>query len=150
MNFIQLYTGIPHNCFPSGASLLQLLRLAALVLLVSGCSGLQPVKLQPEYTSAPGNTAVWDALDADHREDWFVLLNHGPTALDWRLRAIDTATESIDLQTFLWTFDTTGSLVLDHLIVAAERGVVVKLLIDDSFLASEDETLLELHHHPNI
>lgn len=150
MNFIRLYTGIPHNCFPSGASLRQLLRLAALVLLVSGCSGLQPVKLQPEYTSAPGNAAVWDALDADHQEDWFVLLNHGPTALDWRLRAIDTATESIDLQTFLWTFDTTGSLVLDHLIAAAERGVVVKLLIDDSFLAGEDETLLELHRHPNI
>jgi putative cardiolipin synthase len=66
------------------------------------------------------------------------------------LRAIDTATESIDFQTFLWSLDTTGALVLDHLIRAANRGVFVKLLIDDTFLLGEDKLLLELHHHPNI
>jgi putative cardiolipin synthase len=124
--------------------------LAALVLLINGCARLIPSELQPEYTAAPSQSQIWDALDADHQDDWFVLLNDGPTALDWRLRAIDTATESIDLQTFLWTFDTTGALLLDHLVLAADRGVQVKLLIDDTFLAGEDAVLLELHHHPNI
>jgi len=134
-----------------GISLLsRKLRTAALGLLVAGCTSLQPLELPPEQTRAPSHTGAWDVLNADHQEDWFVLLNHGPTALDWRLRAIDTATESIDLQTFLWTFDTTGTLVLDHLLEAANRGVEVKLLIDDSFLAGEDEVLLELHRHPNI
>ena len=93
---------------------------------------------------------MWQSLEADHPDDWFVLLNDGPSALDWRLRAIDTATESLDLQTFLWSLDTAGSMVLDHIVAAADRGVEVKLLIDDTFLLGEDEMLLELHHHPNI
>ncbi len=119
-------------------------------ILLAGCASLQPVDKSSEYTPELSHAAAWDALDGDRQGDWFVLLNQGPTALDWRLRAIDSATESIDLQTFLWTFDTTGSLVLDHLVEAADRGVRIKLLIDDSFLLGEDEMLLELHRHPNI
>ncbi len=120
------------------------------VLLVAGCTSLEPVHLPPELTPEPSHSGVWEALDAASQEDWFVLLNDGPSALDWRLRAIDTATESIDFQTFLWSFDVTGSMVLDHLVSAADRGVLVKLLIDDTFLLGEDQLLLELHQHPNI
>lgn len=120
------------------------------VVLFAGCARLEPVSLPAEYTPAPGEAAIWDELDMDHGEDWFVLLNEGPSALDWRLRAIDSATESIDLQTFLWSLDVVGSMVLDHLVLAANRGVHVKLLIDDTFLLGEDQMLLELARHPNI
>ncbi len=83
-------------------------------------------------------------------DDWYVLLNDGPGALDWRLRAIDSATDSIELQTFLWSFDISGALILDHLVAAADRGVMIRLLIDDTFLLSQDSALLALHRHPNI
>ena len=119
-------------------------------LLASACSSLQPVDLPPEYTPAPASAELWTVLAEERTGDWFALLNDGPTALDWRLRAIDSATESIDLQTFLWSVDTVGSLVLDHLVAAAERGVEIKLLVDDSFLLGEDDILLELVRHPNI
>jgi putative cardiolipin synthase len=121
-----------------------------LVLQLFGCASLHPVDLPAEYTPPPSHAAFWETLDADHQNDWFVLLNDGPSALDWRLRAIDTATESIDLQTFLWTFDATGAVILDHLVAAADRGVLIKLLIDDTFLAGKEDILLEIHHHPNI
>jgi putative cardiolipin synthase len=124
--------------------------LACMAMLGAACSSLQPVELPPEYTPTPTEAAVWEALAEERPGDWYALLNDGPGALDWRLRAIDSATESIDLQTFLWTFDTVGALVLDHLVAAAERGVTVKLLIDDTFLLGEDEVLLELADHPNI
>lgn len=124
--------------------------LAFMAVLATACSSLQPVDLPPEYTPAPTEAAVWETLAEERPGDWYALLNDGPGALDWRLRAIDSATESIDLQTFLWTFDTVGALVLDHLVAAAERGVTVKLLIDDTFLLGEDEALLELADHPNI
>ena len=124
--------------------------LLVLVIVLVGCAVLTSVDLPTARTPPPSQALVWDALDADHQDDWFVLLNEVPEALAWRLRAIDTATESIDLQTFLWTFDRTGSLVLDRVIAAADRGVRVKLLIDDTFLAGEDSLFLELHHHPNI
>lgn len=121
-----------------------------LALLSAACSQLRPVDLPPEYTPAPTDAALWTTLSEERPGDWFALLNDGPTALDWRLRAIDSATESIDLQTFLWTFDTVGAMVLDHLVAAAERGVEIKLLVDDTFLLGEDGMLLELADHPNI
>ena len=132
---------------------MKLLHTAAPILLavtMAACTGLEPVELEPEYTPAPAVAPVWDALDQAHAEDWLYLLNDGSTALDWRLRAIDTATDSIDLQTFLWDFDTAGSLVLDHLVRAADRGVQVRLLIDDTFLLGEDDLLEALHEHRNI
>ena len=119
-------------------------------VLATACTSLQPVDMAPVYTPAPAATPLWDTLAEQRPGDWFALLNDGPGALDWRLRAIDSATESIDLQTFLWTFDTVGALILDHLVAAAERGVEVKLLVDDTFLLGEDDILLELIDHPNI
>ena len=124
--------------------------LALLAFLAAGCTSLQPVDLEPEYTAAPAQSATWDAIASVSPNDWHVLLNDGPTALDWRLRAIDSASDSIDLQTFLWHFDTVGALVLDHLVRAADRGVTVRILIDDTFLVHEDKLLLALAAHPNI
>ena len=92
---------------------------------------------------------LWDTVVAAAPTDWHALLNDGPTALDWRLRAIDSASDSITLQTFLWYFDTAGRMVLDHLVRAADRGVNVRILIDD-FLMVEDRLLLALAAHPNI
>ena len=122
----------------------------ALLFWLSGCASLAPVELEPEYTAPPAMADAWAQLEASRPGDWFELLNEGPDALDWRLRAIDSATDSIDLQTFLWTFDSTGVIVLDHLLAAAERGVQVKMLVDDTFLLGQDAALLQVAHHPNI
>jgi putative cardiolipin synthase len=121
-----------------------------MALLTSACTTLKPVDLAPEYASAPADSALWDTVAEAAPADWHVLLNDGPTALDWRLRAIDSANESIDFQTFLWHFDTVGAMVLDHVARAAERGVKVRILIDDTFLVHEDSVLLALAEHPNI
>jgi putative cardiolipin synthase len=121
-----------------------------LSLLITGCSTLKPVDHAPEFTPPPAHTALWDAVDNSAPQDWHILLNDGPTALDWRLRAIDSASESIDFQTFLWHFDTAGAMVLDHVLRAADRGVQVRILIDDTFLVHEDELLLALAQHPKI
>jgi len=93
---------------------------------------------------------LWQSIEEVQSEDWHVLLNDGPTALDWRLRTIDSASNSISFQTFLWHFDTAGAMVMDHIVKAADRGVVVRVLIDDTFLVHEDELLLALAEHPNI
>jgi putative cardiolipin synthase len=120
------------------------------VVVLAGCATLQPLALPREQAHAPVAAGSWGELDRAAPGDWFVLLNEGPGALDWRLRTIDSATDSIDLQTFLWSFDTSGALVLDHLLAAADRGVRVRLLVDDTFLLAEDPALLALHRHPNL
>jgi putative cardiolipin synthase len=134
----------------NGLPQLRCWKLIVLTVLITGCSPLRPDDTPPEYTPAPANAAIWEALLAERQGDWFAPLNEGTVALDWRLRAIDSAVDSIDLQTFLWTFDTAGALVLDHLVAAADRGVRVKLLIDDSFVLGKDQVLLAIHRHRNM
>ena len=124
--------------------------LALFLMALAGCTSLQPLDAPPEYTPAPAQSKLWSAVNSTTAEDWHVLLNEGPKALDWRLRAIDSATDSIDLQTFLWHFDNAGSMVLDHIIQAADRGVEVRILVDDTFLVHEGALLLAVAEHPNI
>lgn len=119
-------------------------------LMLSACAGLNPPQLQPEAAREASQAAVWESLERVRGDAWTVLLNDGPRALDLRLTAIDSATESIDLQTFLWEFDIAGSMIMSHLLAAAERGVRVRFLIDDSLLLGKDDVLLELHRHPNF
>lgn len=121
-----------------------------LALLTTGCASLQPLDLPEDQTLPPSNAALWRAIGDIREDNWHILLDHGPSALDWRLSAIDSATESIDLQTFLWLWDDTGTLVMRHLLEAAERGVLVRLLVDDSFLMGDDQRSLALNEHPNV
>ena len=124
--------------------------LLAVSVFLTACADLQPIFSPSQSTSAPATTGVWPELDRIYAGNWQVPLNEGKTALEWRLRAIDSATQSIDLQSFIWTWDNSGGLIHDRLIQAADRGVDVKILIDDSFLAGADQKILALHEHENI
>ena len=125
--------------------------LLAILLLTGGCAtGLQPVDTPDEYTPPPSAAVQWQQLDAARPDDWFHVLNTGHVALDWRLRAIDSAVESIDLQTFIWDLDGSGELIRQHLLEAASRGVFVRVLVDDSFVLDADQALLEIDQHDNI
>jgi putative cardiolipin synthase len=124
---------------------------ALIISLLSACaSGLQPVESPVELTPPPSAAEQWHAVEAIRPDNWFHVLNVGSEAFDWRLRAIDSAVESIDLQTFIWELDPVGQLVRDHLLAAAERGVFVRVLVDDSFVLDADEALLEIDAHPGI
>lgn len=120
-------------------------------LFLGGCAGaLQPVQSPAETTPAPAVTPLWQAVAATRDGNWFSLLNQGSEALDWRLRAIDAATDNIILQTFIWELDTLGHLIQQHLLAAAERGVRVRVLMDDSFILGADGELLAIDQHPGI
>lgn len=121
-----------------------------LLLLTPACAPLEPVSLPPEYTPQPAEDSVWKSNGVDRSTNRQILLNYGPDALRWRLRAIDSAVESIDLQSFLWELDTVGSYMLTHLTAAADRGVSVRILVDDSLFVHEDRQFLTLAQHPNI
>jgi len=72
------------------------------------------------------------------------LLNQGDIALKWRIYLIRNARTSIDVQTFIWSNDECGTLVLDELVGAAKRGVKVRLLIDH--IASDKEPEILAHY----
>lgn len=134
-------------------TVLHIVRVSLLVIglvALSGCETLQPVQLPDETAYAPAENALWESLGGAREGDWGVVLNEGDSALEWRLRLIDSATESIDLQTFLWSGDPVGLVVLRHLLDAADRGVRVRLLLDDTFTSTHAEAIAVIDSHPQV
>ena len=78
------------------------------------------------------------------------LMPDGPDAFLARLTLVDLAERSLDLQYYSWHNDTVGKLLIGAVMRAAERGVRVRLLIDDVGASPDDRTLLLLDAHPNI
>ena len=78
------------------------------------------------------------------------LIPRGPDAFLARLTLVDLAERSLDLQYYSWHDDTVGKLLIGAVMRAADRGVRVRLLIDDVGASPDDRTLLLLDAHPNI
>ena len=119
-------------------------------LLMSGCESLESIQLPDENAYSPAQVEPWLSLVAARDDDWVTVLNAGEQALQWRLRMIDSATQSIDLQTFLWYDDRAGRAILRHLLDAADRGVRVRLLLDDTFTSTHAAAIWNIDHHPNV
>lgn len=121
-----------------------------LTLLVACASPVERVDLPAEPALAPSSDRFWRHIADDSPRDWFHLLNTYDEAYHWRIAMIDSAHSSIDLETFLWKPDVTGAGIVTHLLAAADRGVRVRLLLDDSFTAREDQMIHDLDAHPNV
>jgi putative cardiolipin synthase len=67
-----------------------------------------------------------------------------------RVAMVRAARRTLDLQYYIWNGDRTGLLLLDELRLAADRGVRVRLLVDDNGTAGMDATLQALDAHPNV
>lgn len=124
--------------------------------LVAACASLPTGYEQTESyaftdtsdTSLGQAVAKWTA---DHDgQSGFYPLPDGLGAFGARLALIDRAERSIDAQYFLLKNDSAGLIFAGKLIEAADRGVRVRLLLDDIFTTAKDQALLILDEHPNI
>ncbi|MFC6687660.1 phospholipase D family protein [Jhaorihella thermophila] len=77
-------------------------------------------------------------------------LGDGAAAFAARLLLIEAAEASIDIRYYIWQRDVTGLLLLDALRRAADRGVRVRILLDDNGIPGLDPILAQLDAHPNI
>lgn len=78
------------------------------------------------------------------------MLDTGAEALLARAWLADHATESIEVQYFIWSTDNIGILAAEALLRAADRGVRVRVIVDDLLIDAPDKSLLALARHPNI
>ena len=134
-----------------------LLLLLLHVLVGNGCIALPPPPPQPETEALPpastgllSETADRVTSDLKATDSGYLLLPRNEDALNWRLALADHATTSIDAQYFIWQKDATGDLLFDRLLKAADRGVRVRLLIDDFWLADSDKEIAAISRHPNF
>jgi cardiolipin synthase C len=78
------------------------------------------------------------------------ILDSGVDAFTERLALIESAQRSIDAQYYIWNSDLTGQYMAQAIYAAAERGVHVRLLLDDINVAGRDATIAALDAHRNI
>ncbi|WOT06380.1 phospholipase D family protein [Shewanella youngdeokensis] len=133
----------------------KLLLCAALVFLFGCQSTPQYPDKTPTYAfKQQTQSALFQSLKADLETHsgltGVVPLSDGVDALIARLALVKAATSSIDLQYYIYRADESGKLLLWHLLEAAERGVRVRLLLDDMALKGADNSLVMLVSHHNI
>ena len=80
----------------------------------------------------------------------FAVLQEGAKALLSRTALATQANDRIDLQYYIYAADHSGLTLLLHLAAAADRGVKVRLLVDDNNLAMSDVVAAQVAMHPNI
>lgn len=79
-----------------------------------------------------------------------VLLRDGFAAFAARALLADAAERTLDVQYYIWHEDLSGTLLFEALRRAADRGVRVRLLLDDNSTSGLDATLAALDSHPNV
>lgn len=77
-------------------------------------------------------------------------LEEGDASMVSRAWLAEAAERTIDVQYFIFSADNVGLIAVDYLLRAADRGVHVRLLVDDFMLEVGGEELLALDAHPNI
>jgi putative cardiolipin synthase len=126
--------------------------------LLTGCAhhGLITAEKQPSYAiDDPAATALGTvatrALQGSASEDSALhLLPGGLEALAARVALVERAERSVDVQYYIWRADASGELLATALWRAAERGVRVRILLDDWGTRPTERELGMLAAHPNV
>ena len=77
-------------------------------------------------------------------------MDHGREAFIVRLALCDLAECTLDMQYYVWDGDTTGRIIIDRVMKAADRGVRVRLLIDDPYYKPNDPVIAAFDAHANV
>lgn len=124
-------------------------------LLMAGCTSLperaaEPTTPPPDV-SASNYHRIVDEMGQKHPgHSGFYALSEGIDALTARLLMIENAQVSLDVQYYIWHDDLVGKTLHHYLLVAADRGVKVRLLLDDLDTVGKDRLLSLIQYHPNI
>ncbi len=129
-----------------------------LVFLLSGCGTAVDWDYPRTSSTAfdqPQTTTIGalfqEAADQHPDQSGFDLVRDGSRAFMGRVAMADLAEKTLDAQYYIWDIDTTGRILADRLIRAADRGVRVRLLLDDNYQTEEkDLGVAALDAHPNI
>jgi putative cardiolipin synthase len=127
----------------------------ALLLVAAGCASLPQVERAPtnalsDVQGTRLGKALAAGLEAHPGKSGIHPLADGRDAFAARVLLARAAERTLDVQYYIFRGDTTGRLLREALWQAAERGVRVRLLIDDNTTRGLDEGLAALDAHANI
>ena len=130
--------------------------LFALVLSLNACAQLQPRPELPMESATPIasltslDRAFESAESAHAGQSAFRLLIEGTEAFVARMHSARMAERTVDVQTYIWHADLTGKFLAHQLLETADRGVRVRLLVDDMDARAKSAHFAAMSAHPNI
>ena len=128
------------------------------LLMVVGC-GTLPKNFDRPNSYAYADTDTEDTrigktrrseMEAHPGQSGFLLLRNGLDAFVARAVLAEAAERSIDVQYYLYHNDLVGLLLMDQLLKAADRGVRIRILVDDMDLSGKGLGAAILDNHPNM
>lgn len=139
-----------------GRSLVALLLASLCLAALAGCASL-PANAGRTPSYVVKNTSdtllartLAPRLAQNPGKSIFYPLGAGPDALAARMALARAAQKTLDIQYYIFDIDNTGSVLMGDLIDAADRGVRVRILMDDIHTAKQDKTWAAVDSHPNI
>jgi putative cardiolipin synthase len=146
---------------PTGFSLDPMWRQACgllILIFAAGCATLPPGHDFPKTSSTafdhPEDTRLGRqfaaAVQTHEGNSGYRMLQAGIEGFATRVQMLGAAEHTADLQYYIFREDQTGQLLTDAVLRAADRGVRVRILIDDAEKVDGDERIAALDAHPNI
>lgn len=137
------------QCLSRGLLVTILGTLGACASLPEDYTRTESSAIEDYYSTSIGSR--WKTLEEENPgKSGFLLMPSGRDAFNIRVSMTDLAEKSIDVQVYIWERDKTGRIFADRLIRAADRGVRVRLLVDDMGLGASDDVVAAMNAHPNI
>lgn len=130
--------------------------LLVLLSLLTGCAGGLPPATHSGVQATVENDDSFlshqsrQRLANAHGQSGYYLLDSGQEAFQYRAALIEAAEHRIDAQYYIWNHDDSGLHLAGRLLLAADRGVQVRLLLDDFNAEGIGELFASLDIHPNI
>ncbi len=136
----------------------RLLLVVLSVAVLGGCASLPPGSDFPRIASAalahPEETRLGRQFDNAGREhdgsSGFRIIPVGADGFLIRMQMINAAQRTLDLQYFIFRGDETGRLLTAAVLHAADRGVRVRVLVDDGETEVGDEQISALRAHSAV
>jgi len=125
-------------------------------VLFTGCASVPkdyprtPSTAFPDYASTAIGAYFEKAAASHPGQSGFAIFPDGSRAFTARIVMTELAEKTLDLQYFSWDADATGRILAERLVRAADRGVRVRILVDDLNLKGRDAVVAALDAHPNI
>lgn len=126
------------------------------ILLLAACAQLPPRAETPDQQATAPATAgdlaarVMPAEARHPGQSGFRLVSTGTEAYALRAFSAQTASTSLDIQTYIWHADLTGKLLARQALAAADRGVRVRILVDDFDARAKNNSFAAIDAHPDI
>lgn len=128
------------------------------LLLLFGCSDPKEI---PAYNrdfcsqlhfsdSAKLSRELEPLKDSMRNSTGVYVLEDGGNAMMARAWLCENAEHTIDIQYFIFSTDNVGLIACDYLVRAADRGVKVRILVDDILVDAGPHEILTMDAHPNI